>query len=91
VFDAGVFDAPSTKQAKGLLTDWGADASTLVLLAESEANAGLSFRNLERVLVLPVEDAGVANIIGAARLLVSEAALPALVARANGTSEDGGK
>ena len=40
-------------------------------------------------MVLPVEDAGVANLIGAARLLVSEAALPALVARANGTSEDG--
>ena len=60
-----------------------------MLLAESERDAGLSFRNLERVVVLPVEDAGVANIIGAARLLVSEAALPALVARANGTSEDG--
>lgn len=90
VFDAGVFSAPSTKQAKELLAGWGAEAATLVLLHESEANAGLSFRNLERVLVLPVQDAGVANIIGAARLLVSEAALPALVARANGTtSEDG--
>ena len=91
VFDAGVFDAPSTKQAAKLLADWGAGTTTLVLLAESEANAGLSFRNLERVLVLPVHDAGVANVIGAARLLVSEAALPALVARANGTSEDGEK
>ncbi len=89
VFDAGVFDGPSTKQAKGLLNGWGADAATLVLLAQSERDAGLSFRNLGRVVVLPVEDAGVANIIGAARLLVSEAALPALVARANGTSEDG--
>ena len=93
VFDAGVFDAPSTKQAAKLLADWGAATTTLVLLAESEANAGLSFRNLERVLVLPVQDAGVANIIGAARLLVSEAALPELVARAcgTGTSEEGEK
>ena len=65
------------------------DTRTLVVLAVSERDAGLSFRNLERVLVLPAEDAGVANIIGAARLLVSEAALPILVARANGTSEDG--
>ncbi len=89
VFDAGVFTAPAAKQANELLTGWGKDASTLVLLAESERDAGLSFRNLERVVVLPVQDAGVANIIGAARLLVSEAALPALVARANGTSEDG--
>jgi large subunit ribosomal protein L4 len=89
VFDAGVFSAPSTKQANELLKGWGPDASTLVVLAESEREAGLSFRNLERVVVLPVENAGVANVIGAARLLVSEAALPALVARANGTSEDG--
>ena len=89
VFDAGAFSAPATKQANELLKGWGPDASTLVLLAESERNAGLSFRNLDRVVVLPVEDAGVANIIGAARLLVSEAALPALVARANGNSKDG--
>jgi large subunit ribosomal protein L4 len=89
VFDAGVFSAPSTKQANELLKGWGQDASTLVVLAESERDAGLSFRNLERVVVLPVQNAGVANVIGAARLLVSEAALPALVARANGTSEDG--
>jgi large subunit ribosomal protein L4 len=91
VFDAGLFTAPATKQANELLRGWGKDASTLVLLAESERDAGLSFRNLERVVVLPVQDAGVANIIGAARLLVSEAALPALVARANGASEEGDK
>jgi large subunit ribosomal protein L4 len=89
VFDASVFSAPSTKQANELLKGWGPDASTLVVLAESEREAGLSFRNLERVVVLPVQNAGVANVIGAARLLVSEAALSALVARANGTSEDG--
>ena len=88
VFDAGVFSAPATKQANELLTGWGVGgdkSSTLVLLAESERDAGLSFRNLDRVVVLPVHDAGVANIIGAARLLVSRDALPALVARANGT------
>ncbi len=92
VFDAGVFSGPSTKQANELLKNWDpaqANASTLVVLAESERDAGLSFRNLGRVVVLPVQNAGVANVIGAARLLVSEAALPALVARANGTSEDG--
>jgi large subunit ribosomal protein L4 len=92
VFDAGVFSAPSTKQAKELLTGWGADARTLVVLAESERDAGLSFRNLGRVVVLPAEDAGVTNIIGAARMLISQAALPVLVARANGTtSEEGDK
>jgi len=92
IFDAGIFSAPSTKQAKELLGSWGPDARTLVVLLEGESYAGLSFRNLERVAVIPVEDAGVSNIINGARLLVSEAALPALVARANGkTAEDGEK
>jgi large subunit ribosomal protein L4 len=91
VFDAGVFDAPSTKQALVLLDDWlEADdtGSTLVLLAEEEADAGLSFRNLARVSVMPVAEAGVADVIGAGTLLVSEAAMPALVARANGSGAE---
>jgi large subunit ribosomal protein L4 len=82
VFDAGAFDAPSTSQAASLLADWGAPSPTLVILADEEAAAGKSFRNIERVEALPVEDAGVADVVGAASLLVSEAALPQLVARA---------
>jgi ribosomal protein L4 len=57
------------------------------LLTEAEANAGLSFRNLRRVSVMPVGDAGVADVIGAASLQVSESALPELVARANAAEE----
>lgn len=85
VFDAGVFDGPGTQQAASLLLEWGAGAPTLVLLSEAEAAAGKSFRNLRRVAVMPVGDAGVADVIGAASLLVSEAALPELTARAAGT------
>jgi len=55
-----------------------------VLLSESEANAGMSFRNLKRVAVMPATDAGVADLIGAASLLVSESALTELVSRAKG-------
>jgi large subunit ribosomal protein L4 len=84
IFDATVFDAPSTAKAADLLDDWSQDFPTLVLLHDDEANAGKSFRNLARVTVMPVVDAGVADLIGAASLLVSEAALPALVARARG-------
>jgi large subunit ribosomal protein L4 len=84
LFDASVFDAPSAKQAAELLADWGAGAPMLVLLAEAEAAAGKSFRNLARVDVMPVGDAGVADVVGAASLLVSEAALDDLVARAAG-------
>jgi large subunit ribosomal protein L4 len=86
VFDAGVFDGPSTRQAVKLLADWAPTAPTLVVLAESEAAAGLSFRNLREAEVVPVSDAGVADIVGAASLLVSEAALDELVARATASA-----
>jgi large subunit ribosomal protein L4 len=84
VFDAATFDTPSSKQASQLLDDWGQPLATLVLLDAEEANAGLSFRNLWRVLVMPVEDAGVADLIGAASVLVSDAALEQVTARAKG-------
>ena len=84
VFDAvKSFDAPSTADAAELLTDWGAPSPALVLLGADEANAGLSFRNLTRVSVMPVDEAGIADVIGAASLLVSETALPSLVTRAS--------
>jgi len=82
VFDAGSFSEPSTAQAADVLADWGAPGPVLVLLGEAEAAAGKSFRNLSGVEAMPAEDAGVADIVGAASLLVSEAALRSLVSRA---------
>lgn len=83
VFDASEFVEPSTAQAVELLNDWDPAEPILVVLSEQEAAAGKSFRNIARVDALPVKDAGVADIVGAAALLVSEAALPELVARAS--------
>jgi large subunit ribosomal protein L4 len=89
VFDATGFDAPSTKQAADLLADWGAGTPTLVLLTEAEAEAGLSFRNLVGADVMPAVDAGVADVIRAASLLISETAMSELVARAtSGAGEE---
>jgi large subunit ribosomal protein L4 len=68
-----------------MLEDWGASVPTLVLLTQDEAGAGMSFRNIARVVVMPVEDAGVADVVGAASLLISEAALSEVTARAAGT------
>jgi large subunit ribosomal protein L4 len=87
-FDAAAFDTPATKKAATLLSDWGQRPATLVLLGLDEANAGLSFRNLPRVSVMPVHSAGVADVIGAGSLLVSQSALPALIARANGNGNE---
>ena len=87
-FDATAFEEPSTAQAAELLKKWGAATPTLVVLADEEAAAGKSFRNLPRVSVMSVSDAGVADVIGAAALLVSQAALPSLVARAVGLKKE---
>jgi large subunit ribosomal protein L4 len=82
VFDATEFTAPRTRTAVDLLDDWGAQRPTLVALALDEESAALSFRNLAGVKVLPSEGVGVADVVGAASLLLSKPALEALTARA---------
>ncbi len=80
------FDQPSTRQAADLLAAWGQTRPTLVVLLDSEANAALSFRNIARVAVLTPDNVGVADLLGAASLLLSAGALQALTDRANGTA-----
>lgn len=85
VLDPSAFTAPKTSQAADLLDDWGAPAElrpTLVVLAPEERDAALSFRNIARVAVLTPAAVGVADLLSAASLLVSQTALDALVARA---------
>jgi large subunit ribosomal protein L4 len=84
ILDPSGFDEPSTRQAAELLADWAGDRSVLVVLAEEQARVALSFRNLPRVSVLPATGVGVADLVGAARLLVTEEALAQLTARAKG-------
>jgi large subunit ribosomal protein L4 len=84
VFDATVFDTPSTKQAVQLLAGWdAAQQPTLVVLTDAEAKVAYSFRNLVRLSVLPADGVGVADLVGAASLLVSQTALDELTRRAN--------
>ena len=88
VLDPASFDAPSTKRAVETLTDFGEGRGhTLVVTAfEGEENTVKSFRNLQRVSVLPVHAVGVADVIGAARLVLTQLALDHLSALA-GTRE----
>jgi large subunit ribosomal protein L4 len=81
ILDAGAFAAPKTSEALDLLEDWGQQRPTLVVLSAEESSAALSFRNLARVAVLTAENVGVADLLGAASLLVSQSALQALTAR----------
>jgi large subunit ribosomal protein L4 len=81
VLDPSSFDGPSTKAAAGLL-EGRLGGAVLVVVGADQAVAAKSFRNLERVSVLPAEAAGVADVVGAAQLIVTEDALASLTARA---------
>ena len=84
VFDPGAFDTPSTKKAAELIGGWDAHrAPLLVILADAEAKAAYSFRNLDRASVLPAGAVGVADLVGAACVLASQAALDELTGRAS--------
>jgi large subunit ribosomal protein L4 len=81
VLDASTFDTPSTKTAAQALEKWGAKGSLLVIVTAEEIGAMKSFRNLTRTQVLEVGAAGVADVIGAAAIVISETALEALKER----------
>jgi len=81
VLDASGFDTPSTKSAAQALARWGAKSPTVVVLTADETGAMKSFRNLPRTTVLEVGATGVADVIGAAAIVISESALKALEER----------
>jgi len=81
VLDPSAYETPSTKAAAQALAKWGARQPTLVVLMGEEIGAMKSFRNIDRVTVAEVGAIGVADVIGAASLVLSEAALEALKGR----------
>ena len=81
VLDASGFDAPSTKNAAQALAKWGATGPILIVLAAEETNAMKSFRNIPRINVIEVGATGVADVIGAASIVISEDALKTLEER----------
>ena len=79
--DPAAFSTPSTKQAAKMLKDWGSTGSVLVVVGADQANIALSFRNIDRVNVLAASEAGVADIVNAARLIISQVGLDELSGR----------
>ena len=82
VVDASAYGAPYTKGAADAVKGLNGEGSVLVVLADGEENAAKSFRNLADVRVAHVDSVGVADLLGAARLVVSEPALETLKGRA---------
>jgi large subunit ribosomal protein L4 len=82
VLDGGTFKEPATKQAAEALQKWGADRPTLIVIGSEEETVAKSFRNIEGVTVALAEAAGVADVMGASSMIVTEAALEQLKGRA---------
>ena len=88
LIEGGAFSEPSTKAAAELLSEWGKDTPVVVVATEEEEALWKSFRNLERVLVVVPSELEVASIVWARSLLVSEAALTHVQARAGAKREE---
>ncbi len=80
--DPSAFVPPSTKSAAAALAKLDGGGGVLVVLGEGEESCARSFRNLAEVSVLRADDVGVADLIGAGRLVVSQSALERLSEKA---------
>jgi large subunit ribosomal protein L4 len=82
VLDGGAYKEPATKQAADALKKWGADRPTLIVIGAEEEAVAKSFRNIDGVTVALANAAGVADVMGATSLIVTEAAIEQLKGRA---------
>jgi large subunit ribosomal protein L4 len=80
--DPFAWQGPSTKDAVAALAQLEGDGSVLVVLSDGEESCARSFRNIADVSVMGADDVGVADLVGASRLVVSGAALERLVEKA---------
>ena len=83
VLDGSGFEAPSTKQAKGLVESWDQGLPLLIVATEEEETVIKSFRNLPKSLVTVPSELEVATIVWAKSVLITEAALPLVEGRAS--------
>ena len=75
IADPGAIDAPSTKQAAEAIGKLGGEGRVLLVCGvEGEDTIVKSFRNLSGLECKPATAVGVADIIGAARLVLTPAA-----------------
>jgi large subunit ribosomal protein L4 len=85
VLDSLAFEAPSTKQARELLSSMELEGPVLLVLTEDERDAALSFRNLPEVTVAGPKDYGVYELLRAREVVFSRAAYTQL----EGSGEEG--
>ncbi len=83
IVDGAAWEKPSTKNAAALVEGWGQQKPlVLVVAGDEDVSLAKSFRNLERVAVVEPSELDVAAVVWARSLLVSQAALEQVQARA---------
>jgi large subunit ribosomal protein L4 len=82
IVDGAAWEKPSTKNAAALLDGWGQQKPLVLVVAGDEDGIAKSFRNLQRVVVVEPSELEVAAVVWARALLVSQAALADVQARA---------
>jgi len=87
--DGSAWSEPSTKSAAGLVEAWGHERPLVLVVSDEEEALAKSFRNLERVAVVAPSELEVGAVVWARSLLVSQAALGDLQARAGGNAVAG--
>ncbi|MRR11965.1 50S ribosomal protein L4 [bacterium] len=73
--DAFEFDAPSTKKAAAVLSSLGIVGRVTVVVANDDANAILSFRNIEKVCVITASEANTYDLVNNNAVLITKPAL----------------
>jgi large subunit ribosomal protein L4 len=73
VCDPSSYETPSTKAAAAALGDF--TGRVLLVVGAEDANCAKSFRNMKGVSVHSADNVGVADVIGASRLIVTPTAL----------------
>jgi large subunit ribosomal protein L4 len=73
ICDPATYETPSTKAAAGALGEFR--GRVLVVVGADDANCAKSFRNIQGVAVHSADNVGVADVIGATRLIVTPTAL----------------
>jgi len=82
--DGAAWNEPSTKTAVAVLEAWGQDRPLVLVVGDDEHAIAKSFRNLDRVAVVAASELEVSAVVWARSLLVSQAALAGVQARAGG-------
>ena len=85
--EGSAWTEPSTRTAEGLIHGWGKEFPLVLVVTDEEEVLRKSFRNLAGVVVTSPSELEVAAVVWARSLLVSEAALPVVEARAGKAKE----